>query len=381
MSKRDYYEVLGVGRDADENAIKSAYRRLARQYHPDVNKSDDAEERFKEINEAYEVLSDADKRAAYDRYGHAATQGGFGAGGPGGAGYGGFPGFGDIFEEFFGGMGGMRGAARGPARGADLRYDLEITFQEAVFGAEKEVEIPRQEACPVCQGSGAEPGTKPIRCPQCNGTGEVRRAQQTILGQFVSVSTCPRCNGEREIATTPCTNCRGQRRVQVTRKLAVSIPAGVDDGMRIRLAGEGEPGERGGPMGNLFVVLHVKPHPLFQRQENDILLELPVNIVQATLGTELDVPTLDGTAKLTIPAGTQHGEVFRLRGKGVPILRSSRRGDQLVVVRVVVPEKLNDKQRKLLKELGESLGLESLGKDNRSLFEKLIDAVGDAFGQ
>ncbi len=381
MSKRDYYEVLGVGRDADENAIKSAYRRLARQYHPDVNKSDDAEERFKEINEAYEILSDADKRAAYDRYGHAATQGGFGAGGPGGAGYGGFPGFGDIFEEFFGGMGGMRSAARGPARGADLRYDLEITFQEAVFGAEKEVEIPRQEACPVCQGSGAEPGTKPIRCPQCNGTGEVRRAQQTILGQFVSVSTCPRCNGEREIATTPCTNCRGQRRMQVTRKLAVSIPAGVDDGMRIRLAGEGEPGERGGPTGNLFVVLHVKPHPLFQRQENDILLELPVNIVQATLGTELDVPTLDGTAKLTIPAGTQHGEVFRLRGKGVPILRSSRRGDQLVVARVVVPEKLNDKQKKLLKELGESLGLESLGKDNRSLFEKLIDAVGDAFGQ
>jgi molecular chaperone DnaJ len=381
MSKRDYYEVLGVGRDADENAIKSAYRRLARQYHPDVNKSDDAEERFKEINEAYETLSDADKRAAYDRYGHAATQGGFGAGGPGGAGYGGFPGFGDIFEEFFGGMGGMRGAARGPARGADLRYDMEITFQEAVFGAEKEIEVPRQEACPVCQGSGAEPGTKPIRCPQCNGTGEVRRAQQTILGQFVSVSTCPRCNGEREIATTPCTNCRGQRRVQVTRKLAVSIPAGVDDGMRIRLAGEGEPGERGGPTGNLFVVLHVRPHPLFQRQENDIVLELPVNIVQATLGTELDVPTLDGTTKLTIPAGTQHAEVFRLRGKGVPILRSSRRGDQLVVVRVVVPEKLNDKQRKLLKELGESLGLESLGKDNRSLFEKLIDAVGDAFGQ
>ncbi|OQA46698.1 MAG: Chaperone protein DnaJ [Chloroflexi bacterium ADurb.Bin325] len=380
MSKRDYYEVLGVGRDADENAIKSAYRRLARQHHPDVNKSDDAEERFKEINEAYEVLSDADKRAAYDRYGHAATQGGFGAG-PGGAGFGGFPGFGDIFEEFFGGMGGMRSAARGPARGADLRYDLEITFQEAVFGAEKEIEIPRQELCPVCQGSGAEPGTKPIRCPQCNGTGEVRRAQQTILGQFVSVSTCPRCNGEREIATTPCTNCRGQRRVQVTRKLAVNIPAGVDDGMRIRLAGEGEPGERGGPTGNLFVVLHVKPHPLFQRQENDILLELPVNIVQAALGAELEVPTLDGTTKLTIPAGTQHGEVFRLRGKGVPILRSSRRGDQLVGVRVVVPEKLNDKQRKLLNELGESLGLESLGKDNRSLFEKLIDAVGDAFGQ
>lgn len=379
MSKRDYYEVLGVPRDADENTIKSAYRKLARQHHPDVNKSEDAEERFKEINEAYEVLSDGDKRAAYDRFGHAAAQGGFGGSGQG---FGGFSGgFGDIFEEFFGGFGGgMRSAQRGPVRGNDLRYDLEITFQEAVFGVEKEIEVPRQEMCPQCQGSGAEPGTKPIRCPQCNGTGEVRRAQQTILGQFVSVTTCPRCNGEREIATTPCTNCRGQRRVNVTRKLAVSIPAGVDDGMRIRLAGEGEPGERGGPPGSLFVVLRVQPHPLFQRQDNDILLELPVNIVQATLGAEVEVPTLDGPSKLTIPSGTQHGAVFRLRGKGVPILRSSRRGDQLVAVRVVVPEKLNDKQKKLLKELGESLGLESLGKDNRSLFEKLLDAVGNALG-
>ncbi len=376
MSKRDYYEVLGVPRDADENTIKSAYRRLARQYHPDVNKSEDAEERFKEINEAYEVLSDANKRATYDRFGHAAAQGGFGAGGSGA----GFPGFGDIFEEFFGGFSGMRGAARGPTRGNDLRYDMEITFEEAVFGVEKEIDIPRQETCSQCHGTGAEPGTSPIRCPQCNGTGEVRRAQQTILGQFVSVTTCPRCNGEREITTTPCTQCRGQRRVRVTRKLAVSIPAGVDDGMRIRLAGEGEPGERGGPPGSLFVVLTVKPHLLFQRQENDILLELPVNIVQAALGAEIDVPTLDGPTKLTIPAGTQNGAVFKLRGKGVPILRSSRRGDELVVTHVVVPEKLNDKQRKLLKELGESLGLESLGKDNRNLFEKLIDAVGNALG-
>ncbi len=379
MSKRDYYEVLGVPRDADENTIKGAYRKLARQYHPDVNKSEDAEERFKEINEAYEVLSDTEKRAGYDRFGHAATQGGFGGGA--GQGFGGFPGgFGDIFEEFFGGFGGAHATQRGPARGNDLRYDMEITFQEAVFGAEKEIEIPRQELCPQCQGSGAEPGTKPVRCPQCNGTGEVRRAQQTILGQFVSVTTCPRCNGEREIATTPCTNCHGQKRVRVTRKLAVSIPAGVDDGMRIRLAGEGEPGERGGPPGSLFVVLRVQPHRVFQRQDNDILLELPVNIVQAALGAEVEVPTLDGPSKLTIPAGTQHGAVFRLRGKGVPVLRSSRRGDQLVSVRVVVPEKLNEKQRKALKELGESLGLESLGKDNRNLFEKLMDAVGNALG-
>ena len=346
-----------------------------------MNKSDDAEERFKEVNEAYEMLSDADKRAAYDRFGHAASQGGFGAGGQG-AGFGGFPGgFGDIFEEFFGGFSGMRGAQqRGPARGNDLRYDMSITFQEAVFGVEKEIEVPRMEVCSQCQGSGAEPGTKPIRCPQCNGAGEVRRAQQTILGQFVSVTTCPRCNGEREIATTPCTLCRGQRRVRATRKLSVSIPAGVDDGMRIRLAGEGEPGERGGPPGSLFVVLQVKPHPLFQRQENDILLELPVNIVQAAIGAEVEVPTMDGKTRLTIPPGTQHGTVFKLRGKGVPILRSNRRGDQLVSVRVVVPDKLHDKQRKLLKELGESLGLESLGKDNRSLFEKLIDAVGNALG-
>jgi len=369
-----------VPRDADDNAIKGAYRRLARQYHPDVNKAADAEERFKEINEAYEVLSDADRRAAYDRYGHAGTQG-FpgGAGGFGGAG---FPGFNDIFEEFFGGFGGMRGAGaqRGPARGADLRYDLEITFQEAVFGTEKEIEIIRQELCPTCNGSGAEPGTKPIRCPQCNGTGEVRRAQQTILGQFVSVTTCPRCNGEREIATSPCAECRGQKRVRATRKLMVSIPAGVDDGMRIRLANEGEPGERGGPSGSLFVILSVRSHPVFQRQENDIVLELPVNIVQAALGAEIEVPTVDGPERINLKAGTQHGEVLRIKGKGVPILRTSRRGDQLVVVKVVVPEKLNDKQRKLLHELGNSLGLESLGKDNRSLFEKIIDSVGNALG-
>ena len=379
MSKRDYYEVLGIGRDADETAIKSAYRKLARQYHPDVNKAPDAEERFKEVNEAYEVLSDADKRQAYDRFGHAAAQGGFGAGGQG-AGFGGMGGFGDIFEDFFGGFGGMRGAPRGPARGDDLRYDMEITFQEAVFGAEKEIEIPRLETCPVCQGSGAEPGTKPIRCPQCNGTGEVRRAQQTILGQFVSVTTCPRCNGEREIAPTPCTNCRGQKRVRVTRRLSVSIPAGVDDGMRIRLAGEGEPGDRNGPAGSLYVFLHVKSHPLFQRQENDILLELPINMIQATLGCEADVPTLDGKTKLTIPPGTQHGTVFRMRGKGVPILRSNRRGDQLVSVRLVVPDKLDDRQRKLMQELGETMGLECMQKDTRNIFEKFLDAVGNTFG-
>jgi molecular chaperone DnaJ len=377
MAKRDYYEVLGVPRDADANTIKSAYRKLARQYHPDVNKDVHAEEHLKEINEAYEVLSDVDKRQAYDRFGHAAAQGGFGNAG---AGYGGFSGFGDIFEEFFGGFAGGRPAQRGPIRGNDLRYDLEITFQEAVFGVEKEIEVPRLEVCPQCQGSGAEPGTKPIRCPQCNGTGEVRRAQQTILGQFVSVTTCPRCNGEREIVTTPCTVCRGQKRVKRSRKLSVTVPAGVDDGMRIRLAGEGEAGERGGPPGSLFVVLRVKSHPLFQRQESDILLEYPVSIVQAALGADVNVPTMDGSSVLTIPAGTQHGAVFRLRGKGAPVLRTNRRGDEVVTVRVVVPDKLSDKQRKLLQELGESLGLEALNKDDRSLFEKILDTLGNAFG-
>jgi molecular chaperone DnaJ len=383
MSKRDYYEVLGVPKSADEGAIKSAYRRLARQFHPDVNKEPDAEERFKEINEAYEILSDPDRRAAYDRYGHAATQG-FPGGGAGGFGAGGFQDLNDIFGDLFsgfGGFGGRSGAARGPARGADLQYNLEITFQEAVFGAEKEIEVPRWESCPACNGSGAEPGTKPIRCPQCNGAGEVRRAQQTILGQFVSVTTCPRCNGEREIAPTPCVNCSGQRRVRVTRKILVTIPAGVDDGMRIRLANEGEPGERGGPSGSLFVGLSVKPHALFQRQENDIILELPVNIVQAALGAEVEVPTLEGKEKVNIKPGTQHGEVIRLRGKGAHILRTNgRRGDQLIHVKVVVPERLNDKQRKLLMELGQSLGLESLGKDNRNLFEKFLDSVGNALG-
>ncbi len=378
MSKRDYYEVLGVPRDADDNTIKSAYRKLARQYHPDVNKAENSAENFKEVNEAYEVLSSPEKRQVYDRYGHQAAQGfGQGAGAPGG--FGGFGDISDLFDEFFGGFAGGR-AARGPVRGNDLRYDLEVTFQEAVFGTEKEIEIPRLERCPQCNGSGAEPGTSPVRCPQCNGTGEIRRAQQTILGQFVNVQTCPRCQGEREIVTTPCSMCKGQKRIPNTRKLSINIPGGVDDGTRIRLAGEGEPGQRGGPTGSLYVVLHVQSHPVFEREENDILLDLPVNIVQASLGAEIEIPTLDGPMKVTIRPGTQHGEVLRQRGKGVPVLRTNRRGDQLTRVRVVVPEKLNERQRQLLQELGTELGVESLGKDNRSFFEKFIDAVGDALG-
>jgi molecular chaperone DnaJ len=289
-AKRDYYQVLGVNQQAAQEEIKKAFRRLARQYHPDVNKDRDAEARFKEINEAYEVLSDREKRSTYDRFGHSGPQAGFGGHGD----FGGFGGIEDIFDSFFGGMRTGTAARRGPARGADLRYDLTIEFEEAVFGSEKEIVIRRHETCPQCQGSGAEPGTQPIRCPQCNGTGEVRRQQQTILGSFIQVATCPRCQGDREIVTTPCTQCQGQKIVQVERSISVIIPGGVDDGTRIRLAGEGEPGARGGPAGNLYVVLRVKTHDHFRRDNNTILLELDINVAQAALGDAVKAPTLDG---------------------------------------------------------------------------------------
>jgi molecular chaperone DnaJ len=370
-AKRDYYDVLGVERGATQEQVKKAFRRLARQYHPDVNKNSDAESRFKEINEAYEVLSDPEKRAMYDRFGHAGPQTGFG-------GYGDFAGFGgieDIFESFFGGMRGGT-ARRGPARGADLRYDLTIEFDEAVFGCEKEILIPRHEACPVCNGTGAEPGTSPIRCPQCNGTGEVRRQQQTFLGSFVQVTACPRCQGEREIITSPCNNCRGRKVVQVERAISVKIPAGVDDNTRIRLASEGEPGERGGPTGNLYVVLHVNPHPYFRREGNDVLMELGINIAQASLGDKITVPTLEGDEEIVIPAGTQTGEVFRLRGQGVPYLRRNGRGDQLVVTQVLTPTKLSAQQKELLAELGKTLGKEVVQQSEKGFFDKFKEALG-----
>lgn len=367
-AKRDYYEVLGVNRQATQEEIKKSFRRLARQYHPDVNKTPDAEAKFKEINEAYEVLSDQDKRAAYDRFGHAGPQAGFG-------GFADFGGFEDIFESFFGGM--RSGPARrGPTRGADLRFDLTLEFEEAIFGCEKEIIVPRHEACPQCQGSGAEPGTQPIRCPQCNGTGEVRRQQQTFLGSFVQVTTCPRCQGEREIVTTPCTQCGGRKVVQIERAISVKIPAGVDDGTRIRLAGEGDPGGRGGPPGNLYVVLHVKRHAHFRREDNSILLELDINVAQAALGDKIKVPTLDGDEDLLIPAGTQTGEVFRLRGKGVPHLRKNGRGDQLVIVHVLTPTKLSRKQKELLQELSTTLGKEVIHQPEKGLFSKVREALG-----
>ena len=369
-SKRDYYQVLGVSRNASPDEIKKAYRRLARKYHPDVSQEPDAEARFKEINEAYEVLSDEQKRAAYDRFGHAGAQG-F----PGFEGFGGFRDPFEIFEEFFGTSFGMgRGRTRrGPRRGSDLRYDLEIEFEEAVFGVEKTIEVPRQQTCPRCRGTGAEPGTSPIRCPDCNGTGEVRRQ----MGFFVNIVTCPRCQGEGEIVTTPCTRCRGRKRVVETRRLSVKIPAGVDDGTQIRLAGEGEDGVNGGPPGNLYVVLRVKPHRYFRRLDHNIHLELAINIAQAALGDEVEVPTVDGTMeKLTIPAGTQTGDTLRMRGKGVPYLRRDGRGDQIVTIQVLTPTNLTEHQRQLLMELGKTLDKEVVPQRERSFFDRVRDALG-----
>jgi len=375
--KRDYYEILGVGRNVSQDEIKRAYRRLARQYHPDVNPGDKAaEERFKEINEAYEVLSDAEKRARYDRFGHAGLQGsGFGDF-TGFGGFGPFGGIDEIFESFFGAARPRAAARHAPRRGADLRYDLTITFEEAVFGCEKELEIPRYETCPHCRGSGAEPGTTPTRCPQCNGTGEVRRVQQSILGSFVNVTTCPRCRGEGEIVTTPCSECRGQKRVRVTRRLTVKIPPGVDTGTQIRLASEGEAGIYGGPAGNLYVVLNVQPHQYFRRQDNDIIVELAINVAQAALGDKIKVPTLDGEEELVIPAGTQTGKVFRLRGKGVPYLRRNGRGDQLVIVQVSIPAKLTSEQKKLFKELSKTLGREVIPQEEKGLLNHLREVLG-----
>lgn len=366
-SKRDYYEVLGVSRTADADELKKAYRRLARQYHPDVNKEPGAEERFKEANEAYEVLSDREKRRAYDRFGHA------GVDGSGGYSDFGFGGIGDIFEEFFGFGTGSRARRRGPRRGNDLQYDLEIDLEEAVFGCEKEIEIYRMEMCSVCQGSGAEPGTTPIRCNQCNGTGEVRRVQQSILGSFVNVTTCPTCHGEGEVISTPCQQCRGKGQIQASKTITVKIPPGVGDGTRIRLANEGEPGFRGGPSGNLYVLLHVRPHAIFRRSGDDIVLELNVNVAQAALGDKVTIPTLDGEESVHIPAGTQTGRIFRLRGRGVPHLRRSGRGDLLIVTQVVVPTDLNERQRELFQELGQTLGKEVIPQQERGFMDRLRD--------
>jgi molecular chaperone DnaJ len=381
VSKRDYYEVLGVPRTASDQEIKSAYRKLALKYHPDRNPGDKvAEDKFKEAAEAYAVLADTDKRHIYDRFGHP---------GLGGAATGGFdPTVFTGFEDILGGLGDIFGIGEmfggqrrrgGPQRGADLRYDLEISFDESARGVETTIQIPRQETCETCNGSGAAPGSKPATCPQCQGRGQLRYQQ----GFFTVARTCGQCRGTGSIITSPCTTCRGTGRVQQTRKLTVKIPAGIASGQRLRLSAEGEAGAGGGPAGDLYVVVHVQEHPFFHRDGNDLFCEIPLNYTTLALGGEITIPSLEGEQTLKIPEGTQTGATFRLRGKGMPDVAANRgRGDLLVTVKVVTPRKLTKEQRKVLEQLADALPKEKFEPtprdehEDRGLFERVKDIFG-----
>ncbi|MEA4902287.1 molecular chaperone DnaJ [Desulfitobacterium sp.] len=378
--KRDYYEVLGVSKTASEQEIKQAYRKLARQNHPDVNPGDKgAEERFKEATEAYDVLSDKDKRARYDQFGHAGTDpnaGGFD--GFGGFGGGDFGGFGDIFDMFFGGGGGGQ-RRNGPSRGADLRYDLTITFEEAAFGVEKEIQVPRHETCGECHGSGAASGTHPTQCPECHGSGQIRVSQRTPFGMVQSSRTCPTCHGEGQTVSSPCKICNGEGQIRNVKTIKVNVPAGSEENLNLRFSGSGEAGKKGGPAGDLYVILHVKSHKFFEREGNDVYCEIPITFVQAALGAEIEVPTLDGNVKMRVPEGTQTSTVFRLRDHGIPYRRGSGRGDQHVRVVVATPTKLSDRQKELLLEFGNS-ATEQQQMGKKSFFDKVKDNIRDAMG-
>ena len=354
MSKRDYYEVLGVAKNATEAEIKKAFKRLAMKYHPDRNPDDKAaEEKFKEAKEAYEILTDAQKRAAYDQFGHAGVDpsaGGGGGYGPGGGSFSDI--FGDVFGDIFGGAAGARGGGSRAYRGSDLRYNLELSLEEAVMGTTVKIRVPTLVECDECDGSGARKGTSAQTCPTCHGHGQVRMQQ----GFFSLQQTCPRCHGSGKIITDPCGKCHGQGRVQEQKTLSVKVPAGVDDGDRIRLSGEGEAGLHGGPAGDLYVQIHVRQHPIFTRDENNLACEMPISFVTAALGGELDVPTLGGRVKLKIPAETQSGKLFRLRGKGVKSVRGGDVGDLICRVVVETPVNLTSKQKDLLREFETSLG-------------------------
>ncbi len=375
-SQKDYYDILGVDRDADQKEIKKAYRKLAKEYHPDRNPDDpEASEKFKEISEAYGILSDEDKRARYDQYGHAGigdddfnyedfAQGGFG-------------GLEDLFEMFMGGgFSGMGQRSQNRAtRGRDLEYRMEISFEDAAFGTEKTIRIPRQETCQTCDGSGAKPGSNARTCPKCDGSGQIRVSQRTPFGNMAQIKTCNRCQGKGEIIDDPCPDCNGEGRVNRRRDIKVEIPAGISSGQRIRLSGKGGAGQRGGPSGDLFVRVDVKPHDLFERRGDDVYYELPINFVQAALGDEIQVPTLEGKVKLKIPEGTQPGDSLRLKNKGINHLRSSGRGDQYIKIKVVIPKTLNSEQKELLQKFAKISG-DEINPESKSFFSRVKDAFG-----
>ncbi|MBG5894059.1 molecular chaperone DnaJ [Providencia hangzhouensis] len=371
MAKRDFYEVLGLESNASDKDIKRAYKRLAMKHHPDRNQGDKgSEDKFKEIKEAYEVLSDEQKRAAYDQYGHAAfEQGGMGGGG----GFGGAD-FSDIFGDVFGDIFGGGRRQQRPSRGSDLQYNMELTLEEAVRGVTKEIRIPTLETCDVCHGNGAKPGTSADTCSTCHGMGQVHMRQ----GFFSVQQPCPTCHGRGKVIKDPCNKCHGHGRVERYKTLSVKIPAGVDTGDRVRLSGEGEAGENGAPAGDLFVQVHVLPHNIFERDGNNLHCEVPINFADAALGGEIEVPTLDGRVKLKIPAETQTGKIFRMKGKGVKSVRGGLQGDLMCHIVVETPVKLNEKQKELLKEFGESLGGKS-GEKNSPRSKSFLDGVKKFF--
>ena len=374
MADRDYYDILGVGRAVGEEDIRRAFRKKAMEFHPDRNKSSDAEEKFKEVNEAYQVLSDPNKKAQYDQFGKAGVGANGGSGQPF-DGFEGFGGFGDIFDSFFGNGPGRRSRAQ---RGSDLQHRVVLSFEESVFGTEREVDLTRLEDCATCSGVGNEPGTSLETCSTCKGNGQVRRAQRSVFGQFTQVTTCSSCQGRGSIIKTTCSNCRGGGKERKTRKIEVNIPAGVEAGMQVRLTGEGDVGNEGGGTGNLYVYIDVQEHQYFDRDGSDLTYVLPVNIAEAALGVHKSIPTLDGEDEdLNLPQGTQPGSEFRIKGKGVPHLHGSRRGDLLVTIDVRVPGSLDNRQQELLKELAESFAQSngSSDEDDKSIFNKIKEVL------